>query len=135
MTVLTPFVRQWKTGDIEAIKISLSKTIDINARGGDLNETLLHCAARNNRTEIVNLLLSKGADVNARDNDNRTPLHWAAYYGNTEIVNLLLSKGADVNARDNENRTALHDAAVWNDIQRSLIYFYLKVLMLMLEII
>lgn len=41
----------------------------------------LHEAARGGRTDVVEYLLEKGADVNERTNDNRgaTPLWWAEH--------------------------------------------------------
>ena len=59
-------------------------------------------AARNSSTpEIVQLLIEKGAEVNARDTDGWTPLMLAAMNSSTpEIVQLLLEKGAEVNARN-----------------------------------
>ena len=47
------------------------------------------------------VLLDRGADINARSNDDRTPLHNAAQDGNIQVVLFLLEHGADVNARDN----------------------------------
>jgi ankyrin repeat protein len=44
-------------------------------------------------------LISKGADVNAWSDDDRTPLVDAVSAGNLEIVKFLVSKGADVNKR------------------------------------
>jgi ankyrin repeat protein len=40
---------------------------------------------------VVDCLLSKGADINARDNEDRTPLHNAADFNNTGIVQYLVS--------------------------------------------
>jgi ankyrin repeat protein len=55
----------------------------------------------------VRNLLSKGANVNSRDNYGDTPLTWAAVNCHLEVVRLLLEKGADANSRNDEGRTAL----------------------------
>ena len=64
--------------------------------------------------DCIKLLISKGANVNARDNNGGTALMLAATgdaAGNEECVKLLLSKGADVNAKDMDGDTALMQAA------------------------
>ena len=75
------------------------------------NKTLIIAAQNGHIEEIVQLLLEKGADVNAKDNDGRTALMFAAEKGHTEIVQILLKKGADVNAEDEYGGTALMIAA------------------------
>jgi uncharacterized protein len=45
--------------------------------------------------ELVNLLLSSGADVNARRRDGLTALHSAAYRGHLHVMEALLAHGAD----------------------------------------
>lgn len=42
----------------------------------------------------VNALISKGANVNAKNGYGTTPLHLAASMGDKEIAELLISKGA-----------------------------------------
>jgi uncharacterized protein len=59
----------------------------------------------------VRELLHRGADVNARDEDGRTPLVSAVLGGSGGLLGLLLESGADVNAADREGWTALHFAA------------------------
>ncbi|MCK4294857.1 MAG: ankyrin repeat domain-containing protein, partial [Planctomycetes bacterium] len=71
----------------------------------------LHQAAADGDIEQVKLLISKGADVNAKDMQGRTPLHGAAFRGHKDVVGLLLAKGADVNAQDRNGRTPV-DAAL-----------------------
>jgi len=58
-------------------------------------------------TEIVQILLAKGADVHAKDKDDWTPLIWAAAKGHGGIVQILLAKGADVHGRDKWGRTPI----------------------------
>jgi len=52
-------------------------------------------------------LLQAGCDVNAADNNGRTPLMYAARYSRLTAVRLLLEAGANVNARDKGGMTAL----------------------------
>ena len=59
------------------------------------------------QVKIVKLLLDKGADVNAKNWDNRTPLVLAAKKGYTQVVKLLLNSGADVSLKDQLGWVAL----------------------------
>ncbi|KAM3510890.1 hypothetical protein MY11210_005493 [Beauveria gryllotalpidicola] len=56
---------------------------------------------------IVKMLLEKGANIDAKDNDGRTALSYVAEKGHEAIVKLLLEKGANIDAKDNDGRTAL----------------------------
>ncbi len=56
---------------------------------------------------VARLLIKKGADVNAKNNDGETALMLASLNGNFEAANLLIEKGADVNAKSNKGKTAL----------------------------
>lgn len=59
------------------------------------------------RFDNVYMLISKGADVNARDNENWTPLHAAAREDSPEVVKLLLDSGADINAINGRGETPI----------------------------
>ena len=67
--------------------------------------------SRQIRKEIVEQLIAKSADVNAKDKAGSTPLHQAANDGHKEIVELLIANGADVNAKDFDGFAPLHYAA------------------------
>ena len=58
----------------------------------------LHQAAADGDIEQVKLLISKGADVNAKDKKENTPLCRAVKSGKMEVLQLLVEAGADVNA-------------------------------------
>src|ERR1035441_7051931 len=66
---------------------------------------ILEAARKGNATEIA-ALLKKGADLEARDKQGRTPLMLAAQYGRTASVRLLLDKGAKPDARDSHHWNA-----------------------------
>ncbi|KAJ4162901.1 hypothetical protein NW754_014322 [Fusarium falciforme] len=66
---------------------------------------------------MARMLISHGADVNARDTELLTPLHSAADYDLLPMVDLLLEAGADPNARDFEGTTPLGQAAVVGNIE------------------
>lgn len=56
----------------------------------------LHFAIKNMMPEIVELLLEKGADVNALTSLGVTPLCMATKIGDRQIIELLMAKNADV---------------------------------------
>jgi ankyrin repeat protein len=52
----------------------------------------------NTPADIFELMLSKGAEINIRDNSGKTPLDMAEAGGHTELVSYLISKGAKRNS-------------------------------------
>ena len=58
------------------------------------DETLLYHAVLHGNTEIAQMLINYGADVNAHSNYGRTPLFAAAYSNNPVMVEMLLKAGA-----------------------------------------
>jgi ankyrin repeat protein len=61
---------------------------------------------------MVRNMLQQQADVDARDNNQRTPGHWCAFKGHLEVIKMLVEFGADINARDTEGRTLLRMAVI-----------------------
>ncbi len=76
--------------------------------------TILMYASANNHPETAKLLLEKGADINAQNNDGWTALMYALIYNYPEIAELLLKKGADPNIQNKGGETALMYASVFN---------------------
>ncbi len=98
-------------GNEEAILLLLENGEDINGGDEKFNETPLHIAATAGQSEITELLLKEGADIQARSMSEKTPLHKAVFFGQFDTVKLLVEKGADVNARDKSGYTPLHSSA------------------------
>jgi 26S proteasome non-ATPase regulatory subunit 10 len=101
MDDLKNFFYAIENGDLEKVAAHLAAHPEDAMARDDREEgdSPLHIAAMAGHKEIVALLLSQGADVNARANLGRTPLHWAAWNGHFEVARILLAQGANVNAR------------------------------------
>ncbi|MEO2157918.1 MAG: ankyrin repeat domain-containing protein [bacterium] len=104
------------------VKDSLDMGANVEARENlDRGHTALILASTGSHPEIVSLLLSKGAKIEARDHNSlgigqQTPLmHAAGCAKNPEIVKLLLEKGAKIKAKDNFGSTPLFMAASHSD--------------------
>ncbi|KFM13700.1 Ankyrin repeat and SOCS box protein 3 [Aptenodytes forsteri] len=71
----------------------------------------LHQASFQGCTEIMKILLEKGASKECKDDFGITPLFVAAQYGKLESLRLLVSHGADVNCQAKDRATPLLIAA------------------------
>ena len=68
----------------------------------------LHCAIFNDRAEIVEMLLNKGANAGEKGALNQTPLHYACQSNITQIFDMIIaSKDVDIDAQDDDGDTAL----------------------------
>lgn len=75
--------------------------------------TLLHLAAIDQSVEVINYLLDKGAEVDAKSNEEYTPLQLAATRNpDVGVVAALIQAGADVNVKANTGCNSLHYAAM-----------------------
>ena len=80
------------------MKRHLDAGVDANEQTRSEN-TPLHAAAYRGHTEVVELLIAYGANVNARDMRGWIPLHAAVDQGHVKTCERLIAKGADLNAR------------------------------------
>jgi acyl-coenzyme A synthetase/AMP-(fatty) acid ligase/acyl carrier protein len=71
----------------------------------------LHTACANGRTQVVALLLEKGASPSLRDPNGVMPIHMAAQHGPVEILDLLVKAKVPLHVRDDNEQTILHHAA------------------------
>ena len=83
-------------------------------RGASVNPTMsytlskpLHLAAELNYINIVRLLISYGADIDARDKYKRTALHYAAKRGHIQVVKDLIDVGAVLRQQDVNGKTPI----------------------------
>ncbi|KAJ2930181.1 hypothetical protein H1R20_g6860, partial [Candolleomyces eurysporus] len=126
---MTPLNMAMQRGDMKTVELifALDTDCDINA-GDQYGWTSLHYAVYHGREYVVDLLLDRGANVNARASKwaiewslespslypNQDwaglPLHLAAIFSRQEIVEKLLKAGADVNAKLVETEDSEHRA-------------------------
>lgn len=118
------FFKACKDGSLDIIEklltprklLGLSLNAHANVSDKDLNgRTALHYAV--NHVEIIDFLLSKGADINEKDNEGNTPLIESLRPGsNKNTIEYIIEKGADLNLKNNKGDTPLHKACMWTDI-------------------
>jgi len=68
-------------------------------------------------TEIIEILLAAGTDINAQNHEGHTAVHVATISNSPFTVQLLAQHKADLNIQDNNNNTALHLAALNNRLE------------------
>ncbi len=95
----------------EIAKLMLERKVEVNQPGWNP----LHYAAFENRSAIVKMLLSAGADVNALAPNRQTALMLAAKRGQLDSVRLLIDAKADLNMVDSVEGSALEMAIKANN--------------------
>ena len=104
-----------ESGNGEMLEQALAvKGIKVNAKEATFGMTALHIAASNGHKPLVEALIERGSDLDAREDTGRTPLHAACFRGQLEIVELLVAKGAKINATTNDAKTPLDWAIISN---------------------
>lgn len=96
--------------NVATVLLGLGAVIDLE----DSSVTAMHYACENGHFEIVKLLHSKGANINAYDEDIGSPIILAVRGRHKEIVEYLTINGADLDMQDKVGSTALLYACLLN---------------------
>ena len=108
----TAIMRAAFSGDLESVKLLLSRGADPHTPSRDRETTLMAACGTGfingyskgrsaaERLAVVKLLVELGEDVNAADNYGITPLMVAANLGEVPIIQYLIDQGADLGAYD-----------------------------------
>ena len=89
----------WAVDDLEKTRLLIEHGADVNARSNDARTPLLIAAGLFGNTDIVKLLLDRGADLAAKSptvNGYATVLSEAARLGDESLLRMLIDRGADV---------------------------------------
>uniref|UniRef100_A0A7N6AIJ5 VPS9 domain-containing protein n=1 Tax=Anabas testudineus TaxID=64144 RepID=A0A7N6AIJ5_ANATE len=91
----------------------------------DRGYTPLHAAAVCGQAQLIDVLVHKGAPVNATDYHALTPLHLSCQRGYQGVTLLLLHYKANTDAQDNNGNTPLHLACMYGheDCVKALVYY------------
>jgi len=113
-------MRAIERNSVAQAKALIAGKIDPNLRKDTrASPTFMTFAAYHGRTEILQLLLAAGGDVNSVDGDMQTPLMQASSRGHIRTVKLLLKSGASLNEVSKWGDTALTQARQANQNQIS----------------
>ncbi len=108
-------IKAAKTADIAKLNELLDAEPGlIDARDTD-GSTPLHCASWKGLAPVVELLLKRGADVHATNQNDHygdTPLHAAAHGNQKAVAEILIAAGADVNRVSAYGRTPWQETEV-----------------------
>merc|ERR1719508_548978 len=107
-TGLTPLMEAASGGYTEVGRVLLDKGADVNAAPvPSSRDTALTIAADKGHYRFVELLLSRGAQVDVRNKKGNSSLWLAANGGHLDVVQLLYSAGADIDSQDNRRVSCL----------------------------
>ncbi|CAH8623371.1 unnamed protein product [Dicrocoelium dendriticum] len=109
-----------RDGNVHEVRMWLDDIENDVNQGDEHRFSLLHWAAREGQLAIVDLLVLRGARVNATNMGDDTALHLAASHGHIDVVHYLLNcHHFNVDATNEHGNTALHYACFWNHLEIS----------------
>ncbi|KAL0275144.1 UNVERIFIED_CONTAM: hypothetical protein PYX00_003100 [Menopon gallinae] len=96
--------QQQTTPPVPHPPLQLSSCMDVDSETDSNHDTALTLACAGGHEELVELLLSRGADIEHRDKKGFTPLILAATAGHEKVVDILLNHGADIEAQSERTK-------------------------------
>lgn len=92
----TPLHLAVRSGSLKAARALIEAGADLSLANNEGVQPLMIAATKKNGEYLVSLLISHGAQINAKDQYKDTALHYAARVGNLPLVRLLLNAGANL---------------------------------------
>lgn len=111
-----PFIKAAQEDNIETVERLIAES-DVNLRDKQSGTTALEHAVQNGNRELVQLLLSRGADVNARNGGGETVLMMLDEDATIDLIWDLVNAGAKTDAADQSGNTALINSSSRNNVE------------------
>ena len=103
--------------NMDLLQILIENGANVNYTNGDSwADTPLKTASRLGLDNVVRILLTRNADINAVDMNGNTALHTAALNSQLSVVKLLLEKNPNLDIQNKVGNTALHLAVISGNI-------------------
>lgn len=109
-----PLVKAAQDDDFLDVLAVLTRE-NVNVRDKATGDTALEHAVRNGNREMLQALISVGADVNTRNVSKETPLMMLSEQATADMVWDLINAGAKLELKDDDGDTALIEAAMVNN--------------------
>ena len=103
------YCKAWSL-DVKAVRQLVDDDIDLNIFDVEY-ETIILNAARENREDIVRILIDSGkVNLNLQDTHRRTPIYYAIETGSIMLCKILLEHGANPAIKDDSDTTPIERA-------------------------
>ena len=128
---ITPLMKAAGNANLTTVKKLIELGADVSKKDNDGDNALYHAFARDKdawvmfgdfgsnrkRAEIVNILISKGCDINNINNTGRNVLFGSAKWDRIDLLKLSIEKGLNANIQDDSGKTPLMVAVESENIE------------------
>lgn len=91
----------------EEVEAALSSPEAVNCRDSGNGNCPIHIAAQNGHTDIIQLLIEREADLDAKNMKGNTALHMAVEYDYWDVSKMLMDAGASAEIQNDDGNSAL----------------------------
>ena len=100
------------TNTLEVIRALITCGSDVCAKNHSGLTPLMLAVMNNLDPAVISLLLSSGADINARGNSDERVFHLATENNSIDIIKIILEAGANINETDNNGITPFDGSCI-----------------------
>ncbi len=117
-TKLDRFIAYAEDGKVEKLRAMLDKDPALVNKKWEYGWTALHRACMFGHTDVVRLLIERGANVNAKDVRWRTPAHDAAWsrVASAAPLHLLVIAGIEIDARSTYRQSPIMESVQMGNV-------------------